>query len=565
MDEQKKRDDALFEALNKSKKKKRRKRLVTVLAVIAVIVIVLMAAVNSLRKKVEASMAVDAEEVLHYEAVYGSVSTRVSGSGTIEDVDAESVTVPEGVEIKEVTVQTNDKLKKGDVIATVDLTSVMSAMATVQDEIDKLDTELAKAGNDAVSSVVSAGAAGRIKKVYVTKDSDVASCMVENGALALISLDGKMAVDFEDSNLEPGSEVQVVRADGSVVSGTADKNVNGKITVLVTDNGPELDEAVHVLDAEGTEIGSGTLYIHSIFRVTGFTGTVSSVSAKENQQVYKTSTICSLKDTAHSARYSSILKQRGEKEETLLELLELYQGGALRAPFDGSVLSIEYDENKSDATAAAEAQSSAGASYSSYFGMDSGSSAVGSPAAASSAETEETDGIAIVKMAPDQSMKVRISVDETDILSLEKGQEAEVTIDSVGSETIRGLVTEVDRTASASSGTNSYSAEITFDKGAGMLGGMTADVVINIQGTENVLIVPTDAVQKTSAGAFVYTSYDETSKLFGGVVPVERGISNDDFTEIRSGLEEGTVVYYTEKETNDFFMMMSSGPSGNRR
>ena len=50
---------------------------------------------------------------------------------------------------------------------------------------------------------------------------------------------------------------------------------------------------------------------------------------------------------------------------------------------------------------------------------------------------------------------------------------------------------------------------------------MTADVVINIQGTENVLIVPTDAVQKTSVGAFVYTAYDEEIKLFGGVVPVE--------------------------------------------
>ena len=567
MDEQRKRDDALFEALNRSKKKKRRKRLITVLIVIAVIVIGLMAAVNSLRKKVEASMAVDADEVLHYEAVYGNVSTRVSGSGSIEDVDAETVTVPEGVEIEEVTVQTNEKLRKGDVIATVDLTSVLSTMATVQSEIDSLDSDLAKAGNDAVSSTIAAGAAGRIKKVYVTKDADVASCMVENGALALISLDGKMAVDFENTDLEAGAEVRVERADGSLISGTVDRNVKGKTTVLVTDNGPELDETVRVLDADGKEFGSGALYIHSVFRVTGFTGTVSSVSAKENQQVYKNSTVCSLTDTAHSARYSSILKQRGEKEKTLLELLELYRGGALRAPFDGTVLSIEYDENKTGATAApTDTQSGAGDPYASYFGMGSGYASAGSTAAAPSTDAEETDGTAVVKMAPDQSMKVKISVDETDILSLEKGQEAEITIDSVGNEKIRGVVTDVDRTASGGSGVTSYSAEITFDKGAGMLGGMTADVVINIQGTENVLIVPTDAVHKTSAGAFVYTSYDETTKLFGGVVPVEAGISNDDFTEIRSGLEEGTVVYYTEKETNDFFMMMGGGrPGGNRR
>lgn len=566
MDEKKIRDDALFEALSRSKKKKRRRRLITVLAIIAVIVIGLMIAVNSLRKRVEASMAVDADEVLSYGAAYGSISTRVSGSGSIEDVDAETITVPEGVEIDEVKVQTNDKLKKGDVIATVDLTSVLSAMATVQDEIDSLDTELASAENDAVNSSVSAGAAGRVKKIYVAKDTDVASCMVENGALALISLDGKMALDFENADLEVGTEVKVERADGKTISGTVDKNVSGKITVLVTDNGPELDETVRVMDADGKELGSGKLYIHSIFRVTGFTGTVTTVSAKENQQVYKNSTICNLKDTAHNARYSNILKLRGEKEETLLELLELYQGGALRAHYDGSVLSIEYDENKTDTTAAAADTQSGAGSYSTYYGMGMGTPAAGSTAADASAETEETDGTAVIKMAPDQSMKVKISVDETDILSLEKGQEAEVTIDSIGGEVIRGVVTEVDRTASSSSGVTSYSTEITFDKDRGMLGGMTADVVVNIQGTENVLIVPTDAVHKTSAGAFVYTSYDETTKLFGGVVPVEVGISNDDFTEVRSGLEEGTVVYYTEKETNDFFMMMGGGrPGGNRR
>ena len=358
MDEQKKRDDALFEALNRSKKKKRRKRLITVLAIISVIVIALTAAVNSLRKKVEATMAVDADEVLHYEAIYGSISTRVSGSGTIEDVDTETVTVPDGVKVEEVTVKTNEKLRKGDVIATVDLTSVLSAMAGIQDEIDQLDKDLAATEKDAVSSVVSAGAAGRVKKVYVAKDTDVAACMVENGALALISLDGKMAVDFENADLETGTEVSVERADGSVIAGTVDRNVSGKVTVLVTDNGPELDEAVRVLDADGKELGSGSLYIHSIFRVTGFTGTVTSVSARENQQVYRNSTICGLKDTAHSARYSSILKQRGEKEETLLELLELYQGGALRAPFDGTVLSIEYDENKPDSSAASACLSS---------------------------------------------------------------------------------------------------------------------------------------------------------------------------------------------------------------
>ena len=47
-------------------------------------------------------------------------------------------------------------------------------------------------------------------------------------------------------------------------------------------------------------------------------------------------------------------------------------------------------------------------------------------------------------------------------------------------------------------------------------------------------------------------------------MPVEVGISNDDFAEIRSGIEEGTTVYYTEKEGNNFYMMMG-GPGMNSR
>ena len=558
MDEKKRTDDALFAALNKSKKKKKRKTAITALIIIAIIAVALLITVNVLRRRVDASIARDQDEVLRYDAAYGAISTRVSASGIIEDVDTEVVSVPEGVEIDEVVVRAGNVLHEGDVVATLDLTTVLSSMATVQSEIEELDKELADAGNDKVASSVRAGAAGRVKRIFVAPQDDVASCMVENGALALISLDGKMAVDFENSALTAGQAVSVEREDGSVIAGTVDKNVGGTVTVLVTDNGPRLDEAVRILDADGNELGAGELYIHSVFRVTGFAGTVSTVSARENQQVYASSSICSLSNTSYSAPYNSILKQRKDKEDTLLELLGLYQGGALRAPFDGTVLRVDYDADEADTAAQSATPSYSGMdSYYSYFM----GGTTTTPTTATTADTSNIAGTAVVTMARDESMLVRISVDESDILSLEKGQIAEVSIDSVGAEKLGGVVTEVDRTADSTSGVSSYSAEVTFAKGAGMLSGMTADVVINIEGTENVLIVPTDAIHKTSAGAFVYTSYDEETKQYGGMTPVELGISNDEFTEIRSGLEEGTTVFYTEKEV-DFFAMMMGGPRG---
>ncbi len=573
MDEVRKNDDALFEALNKAKRRKRRRRWITVLVILAIVASGILYAVNVLRKRVEASMATEGDEVLTYDASIGSISTRVSGSGTIEDVDTEKVTVPEGVEIDEVMVKSNDKLRKGDLIATLDLTSVLSTMASVQEELNELDKELASSSGDRVNTNVTAGVSGRVKKIYAKAKTDVAACMVENGALALISLDGKMAAEFENDSLSAGDKVRVERANGNVIDGSVEKRVGDLVTVLVTDNGPEVDEEVRILNENGVELGSGTLTIHSVFRVTGFTGTVSQVTFGENMLVNAASILFNLTDTGYSAHYNSVLRERKEKEKTLLELLGLYQGGALRAPFDGSILRIDYDENDKTATGANASAASAGqtgmTSYGMYSAMGSTATDVAATGTTTATAKEDEDGIVIVTMAPDISMLVNIDVDEADILSLEIGQPAEVTIESVGENHFDGIVTDVDRTANSSGGVTTYSAEVTFAKEKGMLSGMSADVIVNIQGSENVLIVPADAIHRTSAGAFVYTSYDEETKTFGGNMPVEVGISNDDFAEIRSGIEEGTTVFYTEKEEDNFYMMMGgpgmNGRSGNNR
>ena len=153
-------------------------------------------------------------------------------------------------------------------------------------------------------------------------------------------------------------------------------------------------------------------------------------------------------------------------------------------------------------------------------------------------------------------MSVVISVDESDILSLKLDQQAEVTVSSVSEDILSGVVTEIDKTASD----GAYTAEITLDKVTGMLPGMTAEVDIRIEGVENALIIPVDALHKTAGGAFVYTTYDEETKQYGGRVDVVTGLSNDDYVEITSGLSEGDTVRYTE--TIEFFFFGGMGNMG---
>ena len=497
-------DEALFEALGKSKKKKRRKIVRTVISIVLIVALVLVAGVTILQRRVREEFATRDLDILTYDVTTGTISTVVSGSGTLQNVDTESVTFPAGVELTEIMVSYGDTVETGKLIATVDMGSVRTAMSELQASIEDLDEQISDAEGDKVSSYIKAGVAGRVKILYVQKDSNVADAMMEHGAVAVISLDGYMAVDVETGALAMGDSVTVVRADGAEISGTVEYAAGGKATVLVKDDGPQYDEEVTVKSAEGADIGSGKLYIHNPLAVTGYAGTVSYVNVRENQKVYASSTVLTLTNRETSANYDALLRQRQEAEKTLLELLKIQRTGGITAPISGSIYSV-----------------------------------------ADLAAQEETGITEVAVISPDVSMSVTITVDESDILSLEVGQETDVTIKSIGSDALSGTVTEIDK----SGATGSYTAVVMFDKISGMLPGMTASVDVRIEGVDDAIIIPVDALNRTSTGAYVYTSYDEVTQQYGGRVDVVTGLSNNNYVEIKSGLSVGDKVYYTEQQT----------------
>ena len=143
-------------------------------------------------------------------------------------------------------------------------------------------------------------------------------------------------------------------------------------------------------------------------------------------------------------------------------------------------------------------------------------------------------------------MSVTISVDEADILSLEVGQTVTVSVSSVSEDSFEGTLTEINRTSS-SSGT--YSAVIEIAKEEGMLSGMTASVSVRIEGVDDAILIPIEALHKTSDGAYVYTSYNEEYQEYGGKVDVVTGLENSTYVEIKSGLSVGDAVYYTEQQS----------------
>ena len=508
-------DDALFESLSNHKMKKKRKIIITVVSIVLALAIIAVVGISFLQKRVRDQFASQKGDVLAHTVTTGSISTVVSGSGKLTDVDLDAITVPEGVEITEVLVKANQSLKKGDILATVDMASVVSTMADLQAQIKELDKQISNAEDDAAATSVYAGVTGRVKAIFGKKGAEVADIMYENGALALLSLDGYMAVTVETDQLKTGDKATVQRENGKKITGTVETVSQGRATILVTDNGPAYKEAVTVLDSDGNALGSGELEIHSVLRVTGYAGTISGVKVSVNDNVSKKTKLFTLKDTDYSANYNSLLRQRAELEDTLLELLNIQRDGAVLAANDGSVSTVDY--------------------------------------------SEET-ATAIATVSADKMMSVTIDVDEADILTLDLGQTVTVTVKSVSEDSFAGTLTEINRTSS-SSGT--YSAVIELEKAEGMLSGMTASISVQIQGVENAILIPIEALHKTSDGAYVYTSYNEELQEYGGKCDVVTGIENSTYVEIKSGLNVGDTVYYTEEQSGfNGFGGMGGFPGG---
>jgi len=498
------------------KKKLKKSTVIKILVSLLAAALVLTGVVIYLQKKVKSQFAKSSEAEIKTATVEsGSISTTVYGKGRLQDDDVETQEVPTSVKLTELKVEVGDTVKKGDIIATADLSTVLSAMSETQASIDSLDKDIKDASDDTVSEKITTTVAGRVKKLFAQKNDDVSAVMINHNALALLSMDGYMAVDIDASALVAGDKVKVTTSKNKTYDGTVEAKSGSKATIILTDDGPAYGDTVTVKTKDGTELGTGELYIHDQLAIVGYAGMIKSVSVSENQKLSAGKEVFQLMDTAYTANYEQYLSERKDLEKTLLSLTAIYRSGALTADYDGTIKAVPDLEESDDSS-------------------------------------EDTN--TVFEICPDKTMTVSVSIDETDILSLSVGQKVDVTVTSISEETFEGEIKEIDKTGTSSNGVTTYTASIQLEKAEGMLAGMSASASISITSVENALIIPVDALNKTSSTAYVYTTYDEENETFGGMTEVECGILNSNYVEIKSGLKEGDTVYYKEKTTYNFQM-----------
>ena len=168
-------------------------------------------------------------------------------------------------------------------------------------------------------------------------------------------------------------------------------------------------------------------------------------------------------------------------------------------------------------------------------------------------------------------LEMTLNVDELDILNIKEGQKATITADAVSGQTFEGVVTSISKAGTTTGGTTTYPVTIRIDEMGDLLPGMNASAKITTASVKNVLALPNAALVR---GSYVLVTKDSPSAANAETsmtapdgyvyVKVTTGISDDDYIEVKSGLQEGDTIAYDNSSVSatDFYSNMMASAEG---
>mgnify|MGYP001400248899 FL=1 len=168
-------------------------------------------------------------------------------------------------------------------------------------------------------------------------------------------------------------------------------------------------------------------------------------------------------------------------------------------------------------------------------------------------------------------LEMKLNVDELKIRSLEVGQEVEITADAVPGETYKGVISSILVAGTTANGSTSYPVTVRIDDMGELLPGMNATAKITTASVKNVLALPNAALVR---GSYVLVTKDSPSAANAETsmtapdgyvyVKVTTGISDDDYIEVKSGLQEGDTIAYDNSSVSatDFYSTMMVSAEG---
>ncbi len=454
---------------------------------------------------------------------------------------------------------------------------------------------------------IEAQAAGRVVAIYAEAGDDALAVFRREGALAIISTDGRMKVELSDVDTSSGvslGEKLTVTGETFIAEGTVvDLTRQGtSLTLTIQDDSLPMGETVTVARQNGVSLGTSTLEVNKPMAVSSYGGTIESVRVSVGDKVKRADTLFKLTDSPLTLKIENLRLQREAAAKSLEEAKQQRENLIVVAPCDGTIATLSISEGD-----------------------------------------EISSGAMLCSILEGEDMNLTIAVDELDVVEVEVGQKVKITVDALSDAEMDGEVYKIAPVGSNSGGVTTYDVELTFDaEGSGVRSGMNATGEITVASTDSTLYVPVEAlmtigndtylmvenagetastmtadsmpdfggqsgdassgetsdeqnrgnrgnapqrtqnaeaateesgliaaVKKLYSGVmdWLYADVNEETQVSGSLVKVTTGMQNDDYVEILSGVSEGDVVLYTgssSSSSSNMMMSMMTMGGGNR-
>lgn len=453
----------------------------------------------------------------------GAISKTVYGTGMIEAASQPVVSIQTDGTLSELRVDIGDEVKEGDVLAVLENDELDATIQDLEYALWELDDEIMGTSPGATVVTVRSPIAGRVMKLYGQVGDDALAVYRKYGAVALLSTDGRMKVEFdvaEGTSVELG-ETLFVSGMGAVVGTTF--SVEGEVTdlymqgtkavVTINDDTLPMDADATVTNGMGEIVGTGTLEINKPMAVSAYGGTIRQIRVNVGDEIERKDTIYVLEDSPLTLTQESLRIQREAAAEELEEAKEQRENLIILAPCDGVIASVEALEVGSSVTA----------------------------------------GTTLLSILEGEDMTLTIAVDELDVVSVQEGQPVSITVDALSDLTVEGTVEKIAPVGSGESGVTTYDVKLSFDAaGTGIRAGMNATGEILVASVEDALYIPVEALMTVNDQYCVLTAS-------GSYQPVEVGIMNDEYVQILSGLEAGDLVCYESDASSSSTTSMDMG------
>lgn len=165
---------------------------------------------------------------------------------------------------------------------------------------------------------------------------------------------------------------------------------------------------------------------------------------------------------------------------------------------------------------------------------------------------------AVITVADLSHLLLTVYIDEADLSKLAIGEEADAVFDSMPNQTFKGKITQIVPALTTVDNVPAVQAQAELDNttGSALYVGLNATVnVINAQ-ANNVLLVPIQALKQLEPGKYAVFVVQNGNLVFQ---PVNVGLMDDTYAEIKSGLQQGDVVSTGLTATNQTASTAGSG------